>query len=90
MQVEQRIFAGQGEHPYKFRDGTGEYGVCYHHRRGWDLDVYKRQYQLYAKEITREGRGDLFARFEKLRNELEDMGMFDGCYKPVSYTHLIQ
>ena len=48
-----------------------------------NVDVYERdgRYQLYAKEITREGRGDLFARFEKLRNELEDMGMFDGCYK---------
>lgn len=48
-----------------------------------NVDVYERdgRYQLYAKEITREGRGDLFARFEKLRNELEEMGMFDGCYK---------
>lgn len=47
------------------------------------VDVYERdgRYQLYAKDITREGRGDLFARFEALRNELEDMGMFDGCYK---------
>lgn len=48
-----------------------------------NVDVYERdgRYQLYAREIVREGRGDLFARFEKLRNELEDMGMFDGCYK---------
>ena len=48
-----------------------------------NVDVYERdgRYQLYAKEITREGRGDLFARFEKLRDELEEMGMFDGCYK---------
>ena len=45
--------------------------------------MYERdgRYQLYAKEITREGRGDLFVRFEKLRDELEEMGMFDGCYK---------
>lgn len=48
-----------------------------------NVDVYERdgRYQLYAKEITREGAGDLFRRFEKLRNELEEMGMFDGCYK---------
>ena len=48
-----------------------------------NVDVYERdgRYQLYAKEITREGRGDLFARFEKLRGELEEMGMFDSCYK---------
>ena len=36
------------------------------------VDVYQRdgRYQLYAKEITREGRGVLFERFAKLRNEL--------------------
>ena len=50
---------------------------------GGAVDVYERdgRYQLYAKEIKREGRGDLFCRFEKLRDELEEMGMFDGCYK---------
>ena len=47
------------------------------------VDVYERdgRYQLYAKKITREGKGDLFRQFEKLRNELEEMGMFDSCYK---------
>lgn len=47
------------------------------------VDVYERdgRYQLYAREITREGIGDLFARYEKLRTELEEMGMFDSCYK---------
>lgn len=47
------------------------------------IDVYERdgRYQLYAREIAREGRGDLFARYEKLRTELEEMGMFDSCYK---------
>lgn len=47
------------------------------------VDVYERdgKYQLYAKSITLDGTGDLFRKFEKLRNELEEMGMFDGCYK---------
>ena len=47
------------------------------------VDVYERdgRYQLYAREITREGIGDLFARYEKLRTELEEMGMFESCYK---------
>ena len=47
------------------------------------VDVYERdgRYQLYAKKIRREGNGELFERFEKLRDELEEMGMFDGCYK---------
>ena len=47
------------------------------------IEVYERdgRYQLYASEITLDGTGDLFRRFEKLRNELEEMGMFDSCYK---------
>ena len=47
------------------------------------VDVYERdgRYQLYAREITREGIGDLFARYEKLRTELEEMGMFSPEYK---------
>ncbi len=47
------------------------------------VDVYERdgRYQLYAREITLDGTGDLFLRFEKLRNELEEMGMFDGSFK---------
>ena len=47
------------------------------------VDVYERdgRYQLYAREITLDGTGDLFLKFEKLRNELEEMGMFDGAYK---------
>lgn len=47
------------------------------------VDVYERdgKYQLYASEITLDGTGDLFKRFEKLRNELEEMGMFDSQYK---------
>lgn len=47
------------------------------------IEVYERdgRYQLYASEITLDGTGDLFKRFEKLRNELEEMGMFAPEYK---------
>ena len=47
------------------------------------VEVYERdgRYQLYAQEITREGIGDLFERFQKLRDELEEMGMFSPEYK---------
>lgn len=47
------------------------------------VDVYERdgKYQLYAKEITRDGSGDLFQRFQKLRDELQEMGMFEAEYK---------
>ena len=53
------------------------------------VDVYERdgRYQLYAKEIKREGRGDLFLRFEKLRDELEEMGMFDAYDALTVYFH---
>lgn len=47
------------------------------------VEVYERdgRYQLYAREITKEGMGDLFERFQKLRDELEEMGMFSPEYK---------
>lgn len=47
------------------------------------VSVYERdgRYQLYANEIIREGAGLLYERFEKLKRELMDMGMFDAAYK---------
>ena len=47
------------------------------------VDVYERdgRYQLYAREIRREGTGDLYERFVQLRSELEEMGMFAAEYK---------
>lgn len=47
------------------------------------VEVYERdgRYQLYAQEITKEGTGDLYERFIKLRDELEEMGMFSPEYK---------
>lgn len=47
------------------------------------ISVYERdgRYQLYASSITLDGEGDLYLRFEKLKKELEEMGMFDASYK---------
>ncbi len=47
------------------------------------VDVYERdgKYQLYARSVELDGRGDLFARFQKLRDQLEEMGMFAPEYK---------
>ena len=47
------------------------------------IDVYERdgKYQLYAQKITRQGIGDLYARFEQLKRELEEEGMFAAQYK---------
>ena len=45
--------------------------------------VYERdgKYQLYAKEIILDGVGDLYERFEALKKELEETGMFAPQYK---------
>ncbi len=47
------------------------------------VDVYERdgKYQLYARRIEPDGRGDLFERFCRLRDELAEMGMFAAEYK---------
>lgn len=47
------------------------------------IAVYERdgKYQLYAKEIIRDGEGTLYQRFEALKRELEEMGMFAPEYK---------
>lgn len=47
------------------------------------INVYEQsgKYQLYAREITLEGSGLLYQRFEQLKKELEEMGLFDSMYK---------
>ncbi len=50
---------------------------------GGTVDVYERdgKYQLYAKEIILAGSGLLYERFERLKQELLESGMFDQEYK---------
>ena len=47
------------------------------------VNVYERdgRYQLYAKEILLDGAGLLYERFEALKKELDEMGMFAPEYK---------
>lgn len=47
------------------------------------IEVYERdgKYQIYAREIALDGEGDLYLRFEALKKELQEMGMFDAMYK---------
>ena len=47
------------------------------------VEVYERdgKYQIYAREIALDGEGDLYLRFETLKKELQEMGMFDAMYK---------
>lgn len=50
---------------------------------GGTIDVYERdgKYQLYAKQIVLDGAGLLYEKYEKLKKELEEMGMFSSEYK---------
>ena len=50
---------------------------------GGTVDVYERdgKYQLYAKQIMLDGSGQLYERFEMLKRELEESGMFAREYK---------
>lgn len=47
------------------------------------INVYERdgKYQLYANEVILEGAGLLYEKFEALKQELEEMGMFAPEYK---------
>lgn len=47
------------------------------------VEVYERdgKYQLYAREIALDGEGNLYLKFEALKRELEEMGMFAEEYK---------
>lgn len=47
------------------------------------IEIYERdgKYQLYAREIELDGAGNLYLRFEALKKELEEMGMFAPEYK---------
>ncbi|RKI93582.1 exodeoxyribonuclease VII large subunit [Parablautia intestinalis] len=47
------------------------------------IDVYERdgKYQMYTRSITRDGAGALYERFERLKQELLERGMFAPEYK---------
>ncbi len=50
---------------------------------GGSIEVYERdgKYQLYAKDIILDGAGLLYEKYEQLKKELEEMGMFAAEYK---------
>ena len=47
------------------------------------IGVYERdgRYQLYVKGVKREGAGELYEKYEALKEELSEMGLFDPMYK---------
>lgn len=50
---------------------------------GGTVDVYERdgKYQLYARQIVLDGAGLLYEKFEQLKRDLEELGMFAPEYK---------
>lgn len=48
------------------------------------------RYQVYASEIELAGVGDLYQRFEALKQELEESGMFASMYKKPLPTHAMK
>lgn len=72
------MFAGNRKNGLKFRMRDGDHVVV-----TGSVEVYERdgRYQLYAKEIELDGAGALFLRFEALKKELAEMGMFAPEYK---------
>ena len=71
------MFAGQRS-GLKFRMTEGQSVIVF-----GNVSVYERdgKYQLYAREIELDGAGNLYLRFEALKQELEEMGMFAPEYK---------
>ena len=71
------MFAGSRE-GLSFRLSEGQQVIV-----GGSVDVYERdgKYQLYARQIELAGSGQLYEKFERLKRELEESGMFAGEYK---------
>ena len=62
--------------PWRLRDGDGV--VC-----TGQISIYEKdgRYQFYVRKLKRDGEGDLYRRYEELKKELEEMGMFAPEYK---------
>lgn len=71
------MFAGQ-RGGLSFRMNNGQQVVVF-----GSVNVYERSgsYQVYAREIRPDGDGALYERFQMLKKELEEMGMFAAEYK---------
>ena len=62
----------------KFRMEEGQQVIVF-----GTIDVYERdgKYQMYARQIALDGAGVMYERFERLKEELEELGMFAPEYK---------
>ena len=71
------MFAGN-RNGLQFRLAEGQQVIV-----GGTIDVYERdgKYQLYARQIVLDGAGLLYEKFEQLKRELSELGMFSAEYK---------
>lgn len=72
------MFAGSRQKGLKFRMKEGDNVIVLGSVRVYERDG---KYQLYADQIILEGAGLLYQKFEELKRELEEMGMFSPEYK---------
>lgn len=81
------MFAGKRAKGLKFQMKDGDQIVV----TGY-VGIYAAagKYQVYANEIELAGVGDLYQRFEALKQELEESGMFDPMYKKPLPTHAMR
>ena len=79
------MFRGQAASGLKFRMQEGQQVQV-----TGSIDVYERdgKYQLYAAKVELDGAGALFERFEKLKKELAERGMFSQEYKQEIPRHI--
>lgn len=72
------MFAGNRMNGLRFKMEEGQSVVV-----SGRIDVYERDgsYQLYASQIQLSGAGELYERFEQLKNKLEAEGLFDFEHK---------
>lgn len=78
------MFAGSRREGLKFPMKEGDRVVV-----TGSVEVYERdgRYQIYARTIERDGEGNLYLKFEALKRELEEMGMFAEEYKQLIPTY---
>ncbi len=81
------MFAGKRAQGLKFTMKDGDKVVV----TGY-VGVYSPQgkYQVYANQIELAGVGDLYQRFEALKQELAESGMFDAMYKKPLPSHAMR
>ena len=81
------MFAGKRAKGLKFNMKDGDQIVV----TGY-VGIYAAagRYQVYANEIELAGVGDLYQRFEALKQELEESGMFDAMYKKPLPSHAMR